>query len=170
MTVNTILFDLDGTLYSNDCGLWQAIGTRISAYMRERMGFSSEEEKEIRSNYLRTYGTTLNGLQIHYDVDPDDYLSYVHDVPMEQYLSPDPNLHDLLEKLPQSKWIFTNADYNHADRVMTTLGVQNLFSGVIDIRALDYICKPRIEAYQKAMKLANTRIPRRQFSQIAEFG
>ncbi len=32
---------------------------------------------------LHTYGTTLKGLQIHNKVDTDEYLAYVHNVPLE---------------------------------------------------------------------------------------
>lgn len=154
MQFTTIFIDLDGTLYSNGCGLWQAIRERISAYMRERMGFSAEEEARMRSSYLQTYGTTLRGLQIHHHVDLDEYLAYVHDIPLEKYLRPDPVLSDLLKSLPQSIWIFTNADSEHAWRVMTVLGVQDCFKGIIDIRALNFVCKPQPEAYHKALTLA----------------
>jgi putative hydrolase of the HAD superfamily len=154
MQFTTIFIDLDGTLYSNDCGLWQAIRERISTYMRERMGFSAEDEARLRSSYLQTYGTTLRGLQINHHVDPEEFLAYVHDIPLEKYLRRDPVLHDLLKSLPQSTWIFTNADSNHAWRVMKALGVQDCFTGIIDIRALNFICKPQPEAYHKALILA----------------
>jgi len=161
MQLTTIFIDLDGTLYSNDCGLWQAIRERISAYMRERMGFSAEEEVRLRSFYLQTYGTTLRGLQIHHHVDPEEYLAFVHDIPLDRYLHPDTVLHDLLESLPQSMWIFTNADSNHAWRVMKALGVQDCFTGIIDIWALDFVCKPQPEAYHKALALAGKPDPQR---------
>ena len=34
----TLLFDLDDTLYAAECGLWPAIGQRITQYMIERLG------------------------------------------------------------------------------------------------------------------------------------
>ena len=43
-----------------------------------------EEVDILRRNYFEQYGTTLRGLQIHHQVDTDEYLAYVHDLPLEK--------------------------------------------------------------------------------------
>ena len=155
MPYAVLYFDLDDTLYSNTNGLWEAIGSRMNDYLRDRMEFPPDKISEIRQTYFETYGTTLRGLQINHSVDADDYLAYVHDLPIEEYISPDPGLRALLISLPQPKWIFTNADSNHADRVLGFLGVQDCFDGIIDVRALDFLCKPETDAYHRAISLVN---------------
>lgn len=155
MDYSVLFFDLDDTLYSNTNGLWEAIRERMTDFMRERLGFPPDEIPELRSNYFETYGTTLRGLQINHSVDSDEYLAYVHDLPLEEFISPDPNLHDLLFSLPQHKWIFTNADENHAKRVLGILGLTDCFTGIIDVRALGFLCKPDRKAYQRALSLVN---------------
>jgi len=161
MPFTTLFFDLDDTLYPNPNGLWGAIRTRMEDYMRERMGLPPDEIADLRRSYFETYGTTLRGLQRHHQVDAHDFLAYVHDLPLEEFLEPDPEIRDLLLGLPQSKWIFTNADAGHSRRVLEVLQLADLFDGIADIHARKYFCKPESEAYQVAMELAGENDPSR---------
>jgi pyrimidine 5'-nucleotidase len=155
MEFSVLFFDLDDTLYSRTNGLWEAIRGRMTDFMQERLGFPPDEIPDLRRNYFEQYGTTLRGLQINHSVDSDEYLAYVHDLPLEEFISPNPNLHNLLFSLPQQKWIFTNADEDHAKRVLGALGLTDCFTGIIDVRALGFLCKPEKKAYQHALSLAN---------------
>lgn len=159
MSYSTIFFDLDDTLYASSNGLWEAIRERMSTYMHERLGLPWDEVSKLRRYYYETYGTTLRGLQRHYQVDADDYLNYVHDLPLEQYLTPDPRLRTMLKSLPQERWIFTNADADHATRVLNILGLSDCFTGIIDVRAILFACKPEPIAYQRALALAGRPAP-----------
>lgn len=161
MGFSLLFFDLDGTLYPNSSGLWQAIGQRMNQFLLDQLKFPEEEVGEIRRTYFETYGTTLRGLQINHSIDADQYLAYVHDLPLEDYISPDPDLHQLLTSLPQEKWIFTNADANHARRVLSIRGIEDCFSGIVDVNALGFLCKPEKQAYLLAMSLANQPDPER---------
>jgi putative hydrolase of the HAD superfamily len=152
---STLFFDLDDTLYPNSNNLWEAIRGRMTDYLRDPLGFPPDEIPEIRQTYFETYGTTLRGLQINHSVDADDYLAYVHDLPLEEYIAPNPKLHDLLVSLPQRKWIFTNADSSHAMRVLSILGFEGCFDGIIDVHALGFLCKPEPRAYQRALALTD---------------
>jgi pyrimidine 5'-nucleotidase len=159
MLFTTLFSDLDDTLYPNTNGLWGAIRERMNAYMRARLGFSEQEIVQLRRGYFETYGTTLRGLQIHHQVDAEDFLAYVHDLPLEDYLKPDPSVRSLLLSLPQQKWIFTNSDANHARRVLGRLNLSDCFTGIIDILALAYQCKPMEQAYRQALELAGEAAP-----------
>jgi putative hydrolase of the HAD superfamily len=161
MPYSTLFFDLDDTLYPATSGLWEAIRDRMSRYMWERLNLPKEEVPELRKYYFETYGTTLRGLQIHHGVDADEYLSYVHDLPLQSYIQPDPGLRKMILSLSPRRWIFTNADDHHAQRVLAELGLGDCFSGIIDIRAIQFACKPEIVAYQRAMALAGEVEPSR---------
>jgi putative hydrolase of the HAD superfamily len=161
MPFTTLFFDLDDTLYPNTNGLWGAIRLRMENYMREHLGIPEEEIAGLRRSYFETYGTTLRGLQRHHHVDAFDFLAYVHDLPLEKFLAPDPELRELLLGLPQSKWIFTNADAAHSRRVLQVLQLADLFDGIADIHARQYFCKPEKEAYRTAMELAGETDPQR---------
>ena len=159
MSYTTLFFDLDDTLYPCTSGLWGAIRDRMGRYMAERVGLPEADIPTIRRHYFETYGTTLRGLQKHHHVDTDEYLAYVHDLPLEQYIQPNPSLHALLVSLPQRRFIFTNADAAHARRVMQVLGVTDCFERIIDIRAIDFACKPEPLAYMRALALAGDPAP-----------
>ena len=156
MRFNTFFFDLDETLYPPSSGLWIAIRERINAYMHERMGFPPEQIEVLREQFFREYGTTLRGLQANYTVDMDEYLAFVHNVPLEAHLHPDPELRGVIETLPARKFIFTNADSLHANRVLDVLGLQGLFDGILDVHTLAPYCKPMPESFELALKAAGS--------------
>ncbi len=127
--------------------------------MWERLSLPVDQIPQLRRHYFETYGTTLRGLQIHYQVDADDYLAYVHDLPLASYIQPEPSLHELILSLPQQKWIFTNADDRHAQRVLAQLELADCFKGIIDIRSTNFCCKPEKEAYLRALSIAGETEP-----------
>lgn len=159
MRFKTIFFDLDDTLYPKSSGLWSAIRNRMNDYMAELLDLPPNEIVTLRQHYLETYGTTLRGLQIHHHIDTDQYLDYVHNFPLAEFIQPDPGLGQLLASLPQQKYIFTNADINHAQRVLSILNLGISFTGIIDIRALDFVCKPDPMAYTRALEIAGVSTP-----------
>jgi putative hydrolase of the HAD superfamily len=159
MEYTTIFFDLDDTLYDSRTGLWDEIRKRMSSYMQELLGLPWDEIGELRQKYYQAYGTTLRGLQRHHQVDAEEFLAYVHDIPLDQYLEPNPNVRNLLKELPQKKWVFTNADANHASRVLARLELMDCFDGIVDLRAMQFACKPERTAYERALVLAGNPLP-----------
>jgi putative hydrolase of the HAD superfamily len=147
------LFDLDDTLYAAGCGLWDAIGDRIERFMVERLGLPPAGVPALRRHYYQRFGTTLNGLRHEHQVDPHDYLAFVHDVPLAQYLEPSPALDQMLARLPLKKAIFTNADAAHALRVLEHLRIAHHFPVIVDIHTLAYANKPELGAYHQALRL-----------------
>lgn len=159
MRYTTFFFDLDETLYPHNNGLWAEIRTRINAFLHEQMGFPLDQIESLRERYFNEYGTTLRGLQAHHQVNMDEYLAFVHDVPVKRYLSPDPDLRLAIQGLPVKKYIFTNADTNHARRVLEAVGLQGLFDGFIDVHVIAPFCKPMPEAFLLALKAAGSPDP-----------
>ena len=92
-----------------------------------------------------------------YHLDEEDYLSYVHDVPLRDFIRPNPELGALLADLPYRKAILTNADTAHAERVLNLLGIEQCFEQIIDIRAIAPYCKPMPDAFSIALKLMDER-------------
>jgi putative hydrolase of the HAD superfamily len=161
MRFTTIFFDLDDTLYPSSVGLWGAIKERMNLYMTERMGIPKDEVPVMREQYFKMYGTTLRGLQARHHVDVDEYLAYVHDLPLKDYLTPDPLQREIIASLPTRKLIFTNADVNHARRVLSILQLDDLFETIIDINAIAPYCKPMPESFAIAQELADEPDPRK---------
>jgi putative hydrolase of the HAD superfamily len=154
MPLTTIFLDLDDTLYPATSGVWAAIRARIDLYMVERLHLPADAVPQIRQHLFRTYGTTMRGLQLTMQIDTRDYLDFVHDVKVHQYLKPDRKLRALLQKLHQRKIVFTNADANHATRVLRALGIEDCIDSIIDILAIAPYCKPDPRAFQSALHLS----------------
>jgi putative hydrolase of the HAD superfamily len=161
MRFSTLFFDLDDTLYPSSSGLWPAIKERMTLYMRERLCIPEADVPILREQYFKMYGTTLRGLQERHHVDKDDYLAYVHDLPLRDYLTPNPVLRDVIASLPTRNLIFTNADVNHARRVLAALELDDLFDTVVDVNAIAPYCKPMPESFAIAMDLADEPDPRK---------
>lgn len=159
MILKSIFFDLDATLYPAENGLWMEIGNRIEVFMSSFLGLSPEEIQNLKQIYYEKYGTTLSGLQRHHNVDPQEYLAFVHDIPLRNYLQPDQPLRKIIQSLSQRKWIFTNSDHAHAQRVINELNLDNCFDGIIGLESLDYHCKPNREAFERALSLAGETHP-----------
>ncbi|MDR3575025.1 MAG: pyrimidine 5'-nucleotidase [Anaerolineaceae bacterium] len=154
MTFSTLFVDLDDTVYPKSSGLWQAIRRRLDQYMLEQMHFPANEIPVLREHLFTTYGTTMRGLQALYHIDTQEYLAYVHDVPLGNFIQPDLATRAALHCLPQRKIIFTNADTNHARRVLDVLEIGDCFDQIIDINAMSPYCKPMTEAFQIALQAA----------------
>jgi len=161
MRFTTLFFDLDDTLYPSSTGLWFAIKDRMTLYMIEQLGLPEKDVPLLREQYFKMYGTTLRGLQQRHHVDKDDYLAFVHDLPLKDYLKPNPIVRDVIAALPTRNLIFTNADVLHARRVLAVLELDDLFETVVDVDAVAPYCKPMPESFAIAMELADEPDPRK---------
>lgn len=157
MSIKFLLFDLDETLYPRDSGVMTAIGRLIRQFMVDHMGYSWDEAQALARRYYLEHGTAMRGLVLYHNLDVDQFLEYVHNLPLEQLLVPNPQLATLLDQLPAEKVIFTNADRAHAERVLDRLGIRHHFTHIIDIIAVNLISKPNPDAYLHCLKLLDTK-------------
>ena len=161
MTISTIFFDLDDTLYPASSGLWTQIKDRIGLFMSERLSIPETDVPLLRKKLFDEYGTTLRGLQANYSFEMDDFLAYVHNIPLADFIQPDPSLHEVLKDLPARKFIFTNADANHARRVLRVLQIDEFFQGIIDINLIEPWCKPMPQSFKIALEQAGETDPQK---------
>lgn len=143
-----LLLDLDETLYPRGNGVLDRIDGRINAYLRDRVGIPAGEVNALRTRLRDAHGTTMRGLEVHYAVDPDDYLGVVHHVDLSDLLAPAPELRDLLGRLPGRKAVFTNAPRHHADQVLRLLDLGDAFEAVLALEDLDLRPKPDPRSYE----------------------
>ena len=161
MRFTTLFFDLDDTLYPSSTGLWPAIKDRMNLYMIEQLGIPESDVPFLREQYFKMYGTTLRGLEERHNVDKADFLAFVHDLPLQSYLKPNPIVREVIASLPTRNLIFTNADVSHARRVLSVLQLDDLFETVVDVNAVSPYCKPMPESFAIAMDLADEPDPRK---------
>jgi putative hydrolase of the HAD superfamily len=142
------VFDLDNTLYPRSCNLFAQIDLQITQYVMELTKLDMAEARALQKSYYRDFGTTLNGLMLQHEVDPDHFLGTVHRIDYSP-VDPHPHLVAAIEALPGRKFILTNGDVGHARAVLARLGcASDLFIDIFDIRAMSYKPKPLPEAYE----------------------
>ena len=120
----------------------------MTAYVSQLLQLPRAEARKVQKALYQEYGTTLKGLMEKHAVDPDDFLEKVHDIDYSP-LIPDPHLGAAIEKLPGRKFIFTNGNRRHAERVAQALGIRDHFEDIFDIVAAELSPKPARETYDK---------------------
>ena len=148
------VFDLDNTLYSPEIEIFSQIDKRMTEFIKSKLNTSNEKAFEIQKKYFLEYGTTLAGLMKEEDVNPDEFLEYVHDINLE-ILKPNEELNKIIKELPGKKFIFTNGSKKHAENVLNKLEMQKIFDHIFDIKESNFIPKPNIKSYQKFIKKMN---------------
>ncbi|KAG9460012.1 hypothetical protein H6P81_004520 [Aristolochia fimbriata] len=179
-----LLFDMDDTLYPMSSGLNLACRKNIEDYMLHHLQIEESEVPKMCLDLYKEYGTTMAGLkELGYEFDNDEIHAYIHGRLPYDSLKPDPVLRNLLLSMPQRKIIFTNADEAHAAQVLSRLGLEDCFEGIICFetlnpppksesdddncfsgnssktenkpRATHILCKPNLEAIEAAIQIAN---------------
>ncbi|KAJ8543241.1 hypothetical protein K7X08_005764 [Anisodus acutangulus] len=165
---DSIIFDLDDTLYSSKTGIGQSLKKNIDDFLVEKCGFPESKASALRVELFKTYGSSLAGLRaIGYDVDADDYHSYVHGRLPYDLIKPDAQLRSILRSINQRKIIFTNSDRIHAMKALDHLGIQDCFEQIICFETMNFnlskatrseeipvILKPSLEAMNIAIEAA----------------
>lgn len=141
------LFDLDDTLYPASAGLFPLVSARIRAYVARVLSIGEDEARRVQREYWRRYGTSLYGLMQVHGVEPEPFLRFVHDVPVEDHLRADAETRRRLAALPARRHVFTNGPAEFAERVLEALGYRDLFDEIFDIRRAGYVPKPHAAPY-----------------------
>ena len=144
--IDTWIFDLDNTLYPASANLFALIDARMTAFVGDLLGLDRDAAFRVQKDYFLDHGTTLAGLMANHDVDPQAFLSYVHDIEMD-VLEENAPLAAHLARLPGRKLVFTNGDKPYALKVLDRLGLGASFEAVHDIHAMDLAPKPHPSAY-----------------------
>ena len=142
------IFDLDNTLYRADAKFFSQIDKKMTAFISRYLSLPAYKARALQKKYLVEYGTSLSGMMAVHDMDPAEFLDYVHDVDMSM-LTPDPLLRAHIKALPGRKFIYTNGSRGHAKNVASHLGLFDLFDASFGIEDGDYIPKPQREPYVK---------------------
>ena len=146
-SIRTWIFDLDNTLYPASADLFVHIDRRMTDYVADRVGVARGEAFRLQKQWFHGYGTTLAGLMAEHNVDPHEFLAYVHDIEMDA-LAHDAPLVAGIARLPGRKLVFTNGDKPYALKVLDRLGLGKSFEAVHDIHAMGLTPKPDPGAYR----------------------
>jgi len=149
--IKNILFDLDGVLYSDLEAVFGQVSKRMTEYISNKLNLDLKKAKELQTNYFHKYNTSLNGLMIHHNIEPEDFLKYVHNIDLS-FMSKDTVLRNELKNLNLKKFIFTNGSKDHANNIITHLGINDMFDGLFDIVDSEFSPKPTAKAFDLMVK------------------
>ena len=139
--IKNILFDCDGVLYQDLEAVFGQVSKKMTEYISKKLNIDLIKAKELQTNYFHKYNTSLNGLMIHHDIPPREFLNYVHDIDLS-FLEKDKTLRYELENIKLNKYVFTNGSKEHVKNITTHLGIDDQFDGVFDIVDAEYHPKP----------------------------
>tara|TARA_Y100000816_G_scaffold259890_1_gene215752 strand:+ start:1045 stop:1737 length:693 start_codon:yes stop_codon:yes gene_type:complete len=153
-----LLLDLDGVCYGkhNNYSLEKVFGQvsrRMTKFISEKLKIDEKEAKKLQTDYFYRYNTSLNGLMIHHKVPPEEFLKYVHTIDLS-FMKEDKIMRNELEKLDMKKYIFTNGSADHAQNILSHLGIFDLFGKdkIFDIKDAEYVPKPEAKTFDKMVK------------------
>ena len=141
------IFDLDNTLYPASTDLFSQINVKMSNYIMNLLDVDKIAADKMRAEYWKKYGTSLAGLMQNHKVDPEDFLSTVHDIDFSA-LAKDPKLLSALNKLPGRKLVYTNGTVPYAREVLKYRGLLDAFDEIYGIEDADYVPKPFSKAFE----------------------
>ena len=147
-------FDLDNTLYCANSGIFDQIHKKMSEFISTNLNVSLEKAKLLQKKYFVENGTTLYGLMLNHNINPEKFLDYVHDIDFS-IVKPDNELNDLIKKIPEKKIIFTNANISYVKKILKNLNLENIFDDIYDIEKMDYLPKPNLNTYKKLISTYN---------------
>ena len=152
--IKNILFDCDGVLYQDLKSVFGQVSKKMTEYISSKLNVDLIKAKELQTNYFHKYNTSLNGLMIHHDIPPEEFLEYVHDIDLS-FMKKDKLLREELEKLNIKKFVFTNGSKEHVKNITEHLGIEDLFDGIFDIVDAEFHPKPEAKAFDLMVKKFN---------------
>ncbi len=145
------IFDLDNTLYNDQTKVFSEIDKKMSTYISKKLNVDLVNAKKIQKKYFYDSGTTLSGLMKHDNINPHEFLEFVHDIDIS-WLQKDLLLREELIKIKEKKYIFTNGSHSHVKNVTKQLGIEDLFDGTFAITDANFVPKPYIKPYKEIIK------------------
>ena len=151
-----LFFDIDNCLYPRSLRIHDLMAQLIDRYFVTHLSLSTEAAIDLHRRYYRDYGLAISGLVKHHQVDPLAYNREVDDaLPLEGLIKRDERLRTLLAGVDRTKcklWLFTNAHFTHAQRVVRLLDIAEFFEGMTycDYAAKSLVAKPHAEMFDKA--------------------
>ena len=145
------IFDLDNTIYPAESGLFPQVANRMNSYLEQTFNLTEDEARAMRRDLFERFGTTGRGLMEAHQMDPAEFLSYVHDIDLSE-ITYDEELDQALGNLPGKKVVFTNGTVKHASRILEAYRIDHHFEYCYDIIEADHQPKPEPKIYLELLE------------------
>ncbi|MEC6997246.1 MAG: pyrimidine 5'-nucleotidase [Pseudomonadota bacterium] len=145
-----LLIDLDNTVYRESSNIFSQIDKKMKEFISYTLKISQKEAYTLQKKYFLENGTTLRGLMLYHNIEPENFLSYVHDINLTS-INKDIVLKNEIKKYKGRKIIFTNGTLEHASRVLKRIDIFEEMDNIFDIKDAEYIPKPQVITYKKVV-------------------
>ena len=149
--IKNILFDCDGVLYQDLEAVFGQVSKRMTNFISKKLNININKAKELQTNYFHKYNTSLNGLMIHHNIQPIEFLDYVHNIDLT-FMNKDLILRKELINLNLKKFVFTNGSKEHVKNITKNLGIDDQFHDIFDIVDAEFNPKPEAKAFDLMLK------------------
>ena len=136
------LFDLDNTLHNASHAIFPAINVKMNVYIQRLLaqrGLPSDDSvvNALRYDYWQRYGTTMQGMVRHHQVNAAEFLHETHAIDeLASMVRAERGLLRLLRRLPGHKILLTNAPRRYAHELMRQLGLHRDFRQQISVEMM----------------------------------
>ena len=150
---NTLLFDLDGTLYSSQSGVEDLIKPRMRSVLANILNITENEAQKLLWQFNQDYINESIGLQ-NLGIDLYQFYEQVYSQISLKNIVPYNELSEILLKF-SSKYricLLTNSSRIHAQRVLKHLNLINAFSLVVGFEDNLFVRKPDMRAFKNLIE------------------
>jgi len=149
--IRIILFDIDNTIYSKKTGLQNQIIEKAKAFIKIITNFELQDIDLLIKQLNDRYGTILSGLIKEFKIDPEEFIKYVFDIEICNFLVEDIKLKKILTKIPCRIFAFSNSPKEYIEKILHCLGISDCFDGIYDRRFFNYGSKSEPVVYKKVI-------------------
>lgn len=157
MEIESILFDNDGTLYKLRQDFFDAVIENMLSYVSKKLNISEKKAINERKRLIEKYGvkSTEYVFSKEYRLNRDDFVKDTYlSVNLGDYgIQYNKDLRGILQNIKLPKSILTNNPSEFARKILTTLGIEDLFENIIGSKEMNYKLKPRKEAFLKTAEI-----------------
>lgn len=142
--------DLDNTLYQPNGKIFSILDRRINYYLSYKCRCSLAEAENIRRELFKKYKNTFVGSLKEGMIDVlefGEFLDFVHDFNVNGLMVKNKELDDFLTKIRGRKFVFSNSVRKYAQKVISSLNLENHFERIFSIEDFDYNFKPNEKPY-----------------------
>ena len=133
MSITHLILDADETLYPPDTGLAEAIRLGAKKFIVSKQNLTLEQVNQKIMYFFQSYDSILTGLIAEENINPEEFFSCVFDIPIEKYISPNLELHKVLQDYKRlKKIIFSNSPRYYLERLINILGIDKDIDAIFD--------------------------------------
>ena len=148
------VFDMDGTLYSSSACVEQQIKPSMIKTASTMLGLSEEASTNLLRKYRSQFKSSILGLEKFHNINPFEFYDTVYgniDISkVEPYRGFSTALKELSRKCPT--FVLTNSNRSFAKKVLSTLGIEDVFRKIFTVEDNGFIRKPNKEVYDSLFK------------------